>query len=771
MRRSLRVGLVLALLHLGANARAQQAASAPIPGAATGNPSDAASAGGALAATGADAENVSESTGTADLGSAAASDSSSGQPPGQDAGSSPAAAQAPAPAPGGTYETTVQAHAPTSAASAGSIRDRDLRLRPYATPEDILRVVPGLVIAQHQGGGKADQLFLRGFDADHGTDVALSIDGIPINLPSHAHGQGYADLHFLIPEVIDRVDVLKGPYFVEVGDFATAGAVNLRTRRSFAESSVQATYGSFQTWRVLGIGTTGATGSPTWLAAEVAGTQGPFLVGEDLRRYTLFLKSTLSLSSTTRLTILGSAYGSQWTASGQIPARFVDLPESDPRHLDRFGSIDPTEGGQTQRQMLALTVESKPSEDQELAFTAYVVRYRLTLFNDFTFQLRDEANFDAIEQTDSRVYAGLDASYHRHIDFGQVRTVTLLGAQARLDSTTVGLWHVKQRVRLPTCAPVGDTPLNPCTLDDVVQSNLAAFLEEDVRFTSWLRVVLGVRGDLFEWNVTNSDPNAPPGTGTGIVQRGIVNPKLQAVVTPTTGWDLYLDAGGGFHSNDARAVVTSNGSGALPRAWGGEVGTRLSLLDRRLDVAAALWAIHLQSELVFVADEGTTEASDPTNRYGLDLEARFRILPWMWADFDLTLAHAAYTKDQGNGSAVALAPTFTGQAGLSVIHPVGVRGRLGARWVGGRPATTDPNGLQAQGYLVVDLTLAYRWRFLELGLVVENVLNSEYREAQFANRSYVAGRDDPSLAGQGVEDIHFTPGNPISVRATVAVYF
>ena len=222
---------------------------------------------------------------TAPVGATGTTPAASGEPDAPDAGS-PARPSSPMLHEHGSatgYETTIEAAAPTSAASAESIRDRDLRLRPYSTPEDILRVVPGLVIAQHQGGGKADQLFLRGFDADHGTDVALSIDGIPINLPSHAHGQGYADLHFLIPEVIDRVDVLKGPYFVEVGDFATAGAVNLRTRRSFAESSVQATYGSFDTWRVLGIGSTGSTASPTWMAAEVYGTQGPFQTGEDRR--------------------------------------------------------------------------------------------------------------------------------------------------------------------------------------------------------------------------------------------------------------------------------------------------------------------------------------------------------------------------------------------------------------------------------------------------------------------------------------------------------
>ena len=676
---------------------------------------------------------------------------------------------------GRAYETRVEALAPTSAASAETIRDRDLKLRPIATAEDILRVVPGLVIAQHQGGGKADQLFLRGFDADHGTDVAISVDGIPVNLPSHAHGQGYADLNFLIPETVDRIDVTKGPYFVETGDFATAGAVNLRTRRGFEESSVQGSYGSFDTWRALGIASL-RTDSPTWFAAEVAGTQGPFLVGEDLLRYNLMARSSFQVGSSTRLTLLGSAYGSQWRASGQIPQRFVDLPESDPAHLDRFGSIDPTEGGQTQRQMVALTVDSRPGESDQLSLTAYLVRYRLTLFNDFTFQLRDSVNFDEIEQDDARVYGGLNALYRKRIDLGDIRSVVTLGAQGRLDSISNSLWHVKQRVRLPSCAPVGQVPLNPRASDDIVQSDLAAFAQEDLRFGHLVRLVFGVRGDVFQWNVTNTDPNpnpAPlPNRGTAAVQKAIVNPKLQAVFSPLDTWDLYLDGGGGFHSNDARAIVANGGSGALPRAWGAEVGTRLALLGRRLDLATAAWFIHLQSEFVFVADDGTYEAAGPTDRYGLDLEARFQILPWMWADVDLTLAHAAYTQNPGNESAVALAPTFTGQAGLSVLHPSGFRGRLGARWVGSRPATTDPNGLQAQGYFIVDATLAYRWRFLELGLIVENVLNSKWREAQFASQSYVVGRDPPVPPNAyPPTDIHFTPGNPLGVRGTVSVYF
>src|SRR5712692_9181909 len=342
-------------------------------------------------------------------------------------------------------ETRVEAEAPTSAASAETIRERDLVLRPKSTPEDILRVVPGLAIAQHQGGGKADQLFLRGFDADHGTDVALFIDGTPINMPSHGHGQGYADLHFLIPETIDRIDVTKGPYFPEYGNFDTAGAINLRTRRSFAESSVSAEYGRFDTYRVLGIASPKLTGGLPWLAAEVAGTNGPFDSPEQLQRYNIFTKETLALNANTVFSLLASAYGSSWNASGQIPLRGVEAG-----FLPRFGSIDPSEGGQTQRQMLVATLEHQHGQDR-VSISAFLVRYRLRLFSDFTFQLRDPETFDEIEQNDSRVYTGAQARFRSTRSWGDVKLVTTLGAQARYDDIRAELWHVAKRDRLASC--------------------------------------------------------------------------------------------------------------------------------------------------------------------------------------------------------------------------------------------------------------------------------------------------------------------------------
>src|SRR5712692_6573739 len=310
------------------------------------------------------------------------------------------------------FEADVEADRPLTAASARTVRDRDFLLRPRFTPEDILRVVPGLVLAQHQGGGKADQIFLRGFDADHGTDVSVNLDGVPVNMPSHAHGQGYADLHFLIPEVIERIEITKGPYFVEYGDFDTAGAVNLMTRDRFESSQVSATTGLFPTlsgsrddgtsrrflgYRFLGIASPLAGDFHPYFAAEVYGTGGPFLHSEKLQRYNLFAKATWRVAPETTLSLLATAYASGWIGSGQIPARLVDSGV-----LDRYGAIDPTEGGDTQRQQAIATLTAHPGAHSTLTATLSAVRYNLSLFNDFTFQARNAADGDEIEQDDNR---------------------------------------------------------------------------------------------------------------------------------------------------------------------------------------------------------------------------------------------------------------------------------------------------------------------------------------------------------------------------------
>ena len=346
-----------------------------------------------------------------------------------------------------------------------------------------------------------------------------------------------------------------------------------------------------------------------------------------------------------------------------------------------------------------------------------------------------------------------------------------MGLQARYDDINTQLWHARQRERLGCFDGSGGNVPFACIDAQTNQSNLAAYLEEDLRLGRWFRAVAGVRGDLFEFKVDDLRPLAAQTGGaptSGVVQRSIVNPKLQLVFRPTEWWDLYLDGGGGFHSNDARSATTNGGSGALPRAWGGEVGTRVHLLNNRLELAGALWALHLQSEQAFSADEGNTEAAGPTMRSGVDLEARWELLPWLWADADLSLAHAVYTQDAGNGNAVALAPTRTGSAGVSILHPSGWRGRVGLRYVGDRPANEDAS-LTAEGYALLDVSVARRFHDFEIGLVVENALNATWREAQFANDSQL--RDPPYNEAAPVEDLHFTPGAPLDARLTVSVFF
>jgi len=656
-------------------------------------------------------------------------------------------------------EANVSAQRPTSAASADSVYDQDLQQRIIRTPADLLHSVPGLFTAQHQGGGKADQYFLRGFDADHGTDIAFNMDGVPINLPSNGHGQGYTDVHFVLPETIDRLEFSKGPYFADKGDFDTAGAVDLHTRRDFAEDEVQGMYGQFNTYRVFGVGTTGTGPNSGWIAGEVYGLAGPYDNSEGLQRYSTTARQNLQLSAHTTLSLEAVAYASQWSASGLIPPRAVADGE-----IDRFGSIDPNEGGQTQRQMFIATVKSTPSTNEELSLTAYAVHFQMRLWNDFTFFLTDPINGDLVEQNDSRVYTGLNARYQKRLRWGEATFTTTLGLSGRFDSMNVSLYHDNsERQHLPSCYGM---PLF-CDNADIGQSNESAFLEESARLSSWLHVTAGVRGDLFTWNVVDQRAQPLPGAAptTGTLSKSLASPKLAIVISPLSQWDLFLDAGGGFHSNDARGIIAASGAGALARAWGSEIGSRVTVADR-LVLSAALWFLYLESETVFDPDIDTTASNPATRRYGFDLSARVDLFRhWLFADADLTLAHPRYVAPVDGGTYVALAPTETLTAGISAVLPWGLHARLAMREIADHPASTDGKEI-AQGYTLFDFTASYRWRFLELGVSVENLFNTPWQEGQFDYVSRLPG-EPPG----GVEQVDYTPGAPRNVQATLTVYF
>jgi hypothetical protein len=666
-------------------------------------------------------------------------------------------------------EVVVKGRRPTTAASATTVRDRDLELRPPARPADILSAVPGVYVVQHAGGGKANQYFLRGFDADHGTDIALSVDGVPVNQVSHGHGQGYADLHWVIPELVQRIDVKKGPYFAELGDFATAGALNLVTRSSLEQSQLSLSAGMFDTYRGLVIASPRFDGWKPLIAGEVYGTNGPFERGEALRRYNAVTKLTREFGDDagSSLTVGLASYGSGWNASGQLPLREVRSGR-----LDRFGSLDPTEGGISQRHAVHASFRAAPTPESSVSLLAYLASYRLNLYSNFTFVSRDPVNGDMIEQTDARTTTGLSGNYRFHRHWGDVTFDTTLGVQARNDLIRNGLHFARQRERLQTVRS-----------DTVREGSLAVYAQEDVEWTHWLRTVAGVRADYFDFQVDDQlkDSTSAGARSSGVRQAALVSPKGSVVLTPRADLDLYLNFGLGYHSNDARGVVRRvDRVTPLTRATGYEAGARVRLFER-LELAAAAFVLDLDSEIVWVGDEGTTEARGATRRLGGELEARLELSSWLFADADLSLTRATYRQSTAN-AAVALAPTRIASGGISIQHPGGYFGRVGLFHLGDRPATED-RFFTAEGFTRLDATAGYRTRRYELSLSGQNLTNTSFREAQFANVSRLPRETSPAscpagtrpvvdgTAFLGCEDLHFTPGTPVQLQATATLFF
>jgi TonB family protein len=691
-----------------------------------------------------------------------------------------------------TYGATALGMRPLSAASSFAVRDRDFELRPIGSVQDILRVTPGLVLVQHSGGGKANQYFIRGFDADHGTDLALSIDGIPINMVSHAHGQGFSDTNFIIPEVVQRVEITKGPYFTSQGDFATAGAVNLVSRNDFEKSSVgfglsgSPGHGALG-YRGLVIASPKLDGIQSTFAAEISRNNGPFDNPEGWDKYKLFNKVTLNPSPKSTFSIGEMSYASNWHGSGQIPARAVDSGQ-----ISRFGSIDPDEGGNTARHQLALQYKLRPSENSEFNSLAYLATYRFNLFSNFTLFSRDPEHGDEIEQVDRRTFFGGRVNYRVVHELSGVRFDTRLGADGRNDDIHVELGNTEHRKRIDTV-----------TDSDVHETIGGMFVDQEVAPTEWLRVDLGLRADLVAFAVDDHSPMNADGlsaTPSGVGSANQLSPKASLVLTPIqregAQLDLYVNYGHGFHSNDVRGVFASPSVTPLTRAIGAEVGSRARLFDR-WDLAIAFWQLDLDHETVWVGDEGTTEVGEATRRRGVEIETRYELTRWLAADLDLTFTKSALKANVGNGSGLALAPKQTWSGGLSARHALGPGiGRAGLRFYGisDRPASDDGK-IIAPGFTQVDLHVGYRIDRFDLALDVENLLNGVFRSAQFdtvsrlrtepasgstlpsgftcGKNGRLAGAPDSGSAGgrfYGCEDVDYTPAYPITLRVLATMY-
>ncbi|MGQ0813003.1 MAG: TonB-dependent receptor [Gemmatimonadota bacterium] len=620
-----------------------------------------------------------------------------------------------------------------SAASSATVRALDIRLRPHASSQELLQLAPGVVIAQQGGGGKAEQIFMRGLDADHGTDVAISVDGVPVNVVSHAHGQGYADLHFLMPELVERIDVRKGPFDARDGDFATAGAIDFKTVDSITAPASSIRAGSFGTWNLwTAVPLHKSERASSYIAAGAHRSRGFFDAPQNHSRYNAFGKWTWSHAAAS-YALTTSYYAADWRMSGQIPERAVRAGM-----IGRFGSIDPSEGGATRRAEVRALAAGTTSTGSWSAH-AYAIRSDFNLFSNFTFLARDSVNGDGIEQQDSRYTTGValeNALLHR---IGNSDGIIKAGIGGRFDAAKVGLFHQHQRARL---GAVSD--------EQIRQAHAYAWLQEEAQLSRNARIKAGVRTDAFRFE-----------TSVGARTIAIVNPKLSFAYDVGDRTSLFASLGTGFHSNDARDAAAAAGSEAVvPRARSAEAGMRHT--RARATFAAAAWLLDLGSELVYVGDEGVTEPSGRTRRLGVDAEARIQLLRWLWADVDVNLARGRFLEQPA--LVIPLAPSFTSAGGLTVRDAGPVSGGMRYRLIGDR-AADEERRITANGHTQLQAFAAWTYGRTRLQLAVDNLLDSRWNEAQFATTSRLAGERMP------VTELHFTPGTPRAIQLDLQYHF
>ncbi|UZD23480.1 TonB-dependent receptor [Algoriphagus halophytocola] len=627
----------------------------------------------------------------------------------------------------------------------------DLRTNPVNTSQDILRKVPGLFIGQHAGGGKAEQIFLRGFDIDHGTDINITVDGMPVNMVSHAHGQGYSDLHFLIPETVERVDFDKGPYNADKGNFATAGYVNFQTKRGLDKSSVSVQGGSFNTVRTVGLfNLINEKKNNAYIAAEYLASDGPFEASQNFNRINLMGRYGLSLDDGSDISLIASYFTSKWDASGQIPIRAVESGQ-----ISRFGALDDTEGGYTSRTNLGLTHAKQINDRLFIKNNVYYSNYDFELFSNFTFFLEDSVNGDQIRQRENRAIFGAESQLTYSKLFSGGEYDLQFGVGLRNDDIRDNeLAGTKNRDSVRFVTQRGD----------ITESNYYTYLNLNVSFDK-LRINPGVRVDYFNYLYQDE---LTPAYDPKSLNAAVVSPKLNFIYTASDNVQLFLKSGIGFHSNDTRLVLERpNNESILPRAFGADLGGSFKLMPR-LILNSALWVLRLEQEFVYVGDAGIVEPSGRTSRRGVDLGLRWQANNWIYLDGDFTYSYARSIDDAEGENFIPLAPRITTTGGLS-FEKDRLSGALRARYLQDRPANED-NSVIAEGYTILDLNANYRVNAFTFGFFIENLLNSEWREAQFDTESRIRLANG-QLEPEPVSEIHFTPGTPFNFRGFVKFTF
>jgi len=660
--------------------------------------------------------------------------------------------------------STASSRAAPAAASQGTVTAREIALRPSLRAGDFLESVPGLLISQHSGEGKANQYYLRGFNLDHGTDFATSIAGVPMNMPTHAHGQGYTDLNSAIPELIRAVEYQKGTYSVEDGDFSSAGSARVEYRDALPGPLASLSVGDGGYRRALA-GLSPAVGSGSLLGAiELEENDGPWVHPDNYRKINGLVRYSLGTAGrSTSITAMG--YNGRWNATDQVPERAVASGE-----ISRFGAIDPTDGGTTHR--YSLSGEFRDVGPNSLTeATAYLIAYRLDLFSNFTYFLTDTLHGDQIEQYDDRLVAGFHVLHSTSDDRGSGHFVRTIGLDVRHDDIgNVGLYRTESRQRIATVRQ-----------DRVQESSASPFVESDATWTPGVRTIIGVRAEGYLFSDASS---YAPFSGDGL--DGLVSPKASVILGPWEGFELNANTGYGFHSDDVRGASYKSGGAArvapqvtpdhipipggplvvrsplLVRTRGAEVGARCAA-GMRGTIAGSLWGLDIDSEHVFLGDQGLSAPSRPSRRTGAEVSADYRPGGGVNMDADMAYSRARFTDQDPAGDYIPGAVEGVLSAGVEYELPTHGFTALRIRYFGPRPLVED-NSVRSHASTVLNGQVGYdthrRWAIV---LQVFNLLDSAVSDVDYYYVSRLRG--EPLL---GVADVHSHPQGPRSFRLVVS---
>jgi outer membrane receptor protein involved in Fe transport len=633
-------------------------------------------------------------------------------------------------------------------ASEGIVGSKEIEQRPLLRTGEVLEFIPGMVVTQHSGTGKANQYFLRGFNLDHGTDFATYLEGMPLNMRTHGHGQGYTDLNFIIPETIESIRYSKGSYSADSGDFSAAGSAHFSLKNN-SESEVILTYGEYNYLRAVGIVSEELGNGKFYGALEYNSYDGPWSdINEDINKISTLLRYTTSLGAySANFTLM--AYDNSWNAADQIPQRAVNAGL-----IDTYGSIDEDAGGESSRYSLSASLKGNG-----LKANIYAVTYDMDLISNFTYLLEDPINGDEFEQVDKRSIYGMDADYMLEEEINDIYVMQNFGTQFRYDDISeVGLYHTDGAQRLGTIRD-----------DSVKEASLALYSQTQAMLSDALTLTLGLRYDHYFVDV-----DAQLEANSGKDDAGIFSPKLNLIYELSNSFETYLSAGDGFHSNDARGATISidplsseaaNKVDMLVKTRGGELGFRYYDKDA-MHLSLALWALDIDSELLYVGDAGTTEANRASRRYGVELSAYYWINDSFSADLELAYNHARFKEDDTEeGNYIEGSLPFVAAAGISYAAQSGVFGSLRMRHFGKRTLDSD-NKERSDPSTLLNASAGYKFKNFKLWMEILNILDSKDHDIDYFYASRLDGE-----AADGVEDLHYHPLEPRMIRGGISYSF